>query len=144
MPVNPNNSKRDDNGVYSTVISEIAREGKCPFCQENLAAHHKNPILREGAYWLLTKNMYPYKGTSHHLLIILKRHTTRFEEIDKDEFAELQELISWYTRENNVTGGSIFMRSGDTSLTGASVEHLHAQFVSRDLDFKEPLLVKLG
>src|SRR5258706_13991536 len=50
------------------VMQEIEKQGHCPFCRENLDKYHKNPILKEGKYWLLTENQWPYEHVKHQLL----------------------------------------------------------------------------
>ncbi len=144
--VNPSNAKRpDDNkGVYAKTIEEIEKNNVCPFCFNNLSKYHKKPIIKENDGWLLTENMYPYKGTKIHLLLIHKRHITSIEEVSSKDWSLLQEIITFSIKEFNIKGGSFFIRFGNSTVTGATVSHLHAQLVVRDLEKKDPILARLG
>jgi diadenosine tetraphosphate (Ap4A) HIT family hydrolase len=144
--VNLENTQHRPTGVYGNVISQIKKDGVCPFCPESLAKYHKNPIIKKGAFWLLTDNMYPYEGAKYHALLIHKAHITSFSEISKEAWDELNEFINYFTRENNIPGGTLIMRFGDTRYTGASVSHLHANFVSPDgeNEDRKPIIARIG
>jgi len=72
--VNIDNTKRPEGaGKYGNVISQIQKDGVCPFCPEQLKNYHKNPIIEETESWLVTNNMYPYKNAKHHILFIHKK-----------------------------------------------------------------------
>ncbi len=145
MSVNQQNSKRNDGGEYSRVITEIANDGNCPFCPGPMyLKHHKEPIIEETSLWLFTKSSYPYTGTKVHFFFILKRHAVRIEDLTDEEFLEIQSLLRKYLPMHGITGGSLFMRSGDTSLTGSSVEHIHAHYISREPEHPDPIMVRLG
>ena len=141
-----NTAHRPDGGKYGKVIDQIKKDGVCPFCPENLLKYHKNPILKEGFYWVLTKNMYPYEGAKHHILIIHKKHIEKFEEIVPEAWSEIRRLVESFTKEENILGGTFMMRFGDTAHTGASVSHLHANLVSPDAEDKnrKPIIVRVG
>jgi diadenosine tetraphosphate (Ap4A) HIT family hydrolase len=144
--VNFDNTAHRSTGRYGDVISQIHKDGVCPFCPESLAKYHKNPILKEGAFWLLTDNMYPYEGAKYHELLIYKTHITSFAEISKEAWDELNDFIRYFTEQHKIPGGTFFMRFGDTRYTGASVSHLHANFVSPDGEDKErkPIIARIG
>ncbi len=133
-------------GVYDSVISQIAKEKVCPFCPDQLATYHKNPILHEDEYWLVTDNMYPYKDTKTHLLFIHKEHIVHLSELSSTAWKELQALTNKFIQDKKIPGGTLLIRFGDTSYTGASVNHLHAHLVSSDPE-KEgyaPVLARIG
>lgn len=128
--VNPNNAGRPGDDLYTNFIKDIAERGECPFCAENLANYHKNPILYETDHWLLTDNMYPYKGAVQHLLIIHRDHIESIEEVGPDAWRELQQVIKYAKKLRGIKGGALLMRFGKTAYTGATVAHLHAQMVA--------------
>jgi len=129
MFVNHDNTKaRSNTDTYGNVISQIAQDGVCPFCPEHLAKYHKKPII-EKKYWVLTDNMYPYKPFLQHKLIIHKEHITHVNELSKEAWIELQNIVKEETSAKNISGGTFIMRFGDTHFTGASVSHLHAHIV---------------
>lgn len=144
--VNTDNSKRPSDDVYSNVIKKIQEDNVCPFCPDQLANYHKNPIIKEGKFWTLTTNMYPYKNSKYHFLLILKAHKSDTKELSNEEWFELHDHINWLTDTYKFPGGSLMMRCGDTAHTGASVSHLHAHLVTPDFDNpnREPILTRLG
>ncbi len=145
--VNIDNSTRpagDDK--YKKIIEQISKDDVCPFCEEHLLKYHKNPIIKSGTFWTLTTNMYPYKNSKYHFLIIHKGHITTTKDISKDAWLELYETINWIENEYDISGGTFFMRCGDTSKTGASVTHLHSHLVTPDKDKPgyEPVIARIG
>jgi diadenosine tetraphosphate (Ap4A) HIT family hydrolase len=141
--INLNNARQQD---QIEVMQKIADQNHCPFCAENLQHYHKEPILKETAHWLVTKNQWPYPHTKHHFLLIYKKHATSLQELDieagKELFALMQELAEKYQFE----GGGLAMRFGDTDFSAGTVNHLHVQLIVPDAmaeDF-EPVRIKLG
>lgn len=114
---------------YTAVINEIIAAGNCPFCNEHLPKHHKNPILFENDSWILTKNGWPYAGTEFHLLVLAKRHVTEMTDLSETEQHHFFNCISWFKETYTTTGWTVLWRNGDTALTGASVNHLHAHII---------------
>ena len=126
--VDMDNARLPDQRVAMERI--ITRE-HCPFCPENLAREHKRPLLKEGVYWLVTENQWPYENTEIHLLFVLKRHTDELRGLRPEEWAELLALVS-STEEYlkiSVPGGGLGIRFGDSSFSGSTVNHLHAHFI---------------
>lgn len=132
--------------TYKNVIKKIAQDGVCPFCPENLAKYHKNPILKEYKYWLLTDNAYPYEEAKYHLLLIHRDHIETFEELSGEAWMELQSVLNEAVRDRRIKGGTLLMRFGETSHTGASVTHLHANLVSPDGEDKnrKPIITRIA
>lgn len=121
-----------DTGVrsnYSDTLAEIIADGFCPFCEAHLTKHHKNPILLKGKYWLVTKNAWPYEGARFHFLFIARSHVENIESVKPPMWQELQTLYKKLVRIHNLSGATLLLRSGETGLTGASVNHLHAHLV---------------
>lgn len=129
------------------LMQKIERDGVCPFCKEYFPAYHPKPILKETDYWFVTTNMSPYEGTRHHFLLVYKpEHITSPDQISGEAQRELFTHISSLNKEYKITGGAFFMRYGDTSYTGSSVEHLHAHVISgvKKSEDTEGIHVKLG
>ena len=118
--------------TYEGVIKAIQEHKVCPFCPKHLATYHKNPIEINKKYWLATRNMYPYRATKHHLLLIHKKHIEHISEISKAAWAELHQVLKSLSKSKKITGGTALIRFGDTHFTGASVTHLHAHVVQSD------------
>lgn len=117
------------------VMEEIRKQGHCPFCRENLEKYHKKPILKEGKFWLLTDNQWPYEKVKHQMLAIYKTHVEHITEIDPEAGKELFEMFAQASKERNIEGGGVAMRFGSSihGNYGSSVLHIHAHLVEPDL-----------
>ena len=131
---------------YKNIIRKIATDGVCPFCPQNLKRYHKKPIIKTGQYWILTENMYPYSGARHHILIIHKKHIETILDISSHAWRELATFVQKEAKKRNIAGGTFYVRFGDTSYTGATVTHLHANLISPDVAKKnrKPILTRVG
>lgn len=141
--INLNNARETE---QIKVMQKIADQAHCPFCSENLRLYHRQPILKEGEYWLATKNQWPYPHTKHHLLLIYKAHATKLADLHPAAGAELFTLIQELEQEFAFEGGGLALRFGDTDFSAGTVNHLHVQLIVPDAlaeDF-EPVRVKLG
>ena len=127
-------------------MTQIEKDGVCPFCMEHFLKYHPKPILDENACWVVTENMSPYEGSVHHFLFVSKRHYTKPEEMNDEEKKALFDLIGLMVKKNNILGGSVVIRFGDTRFTGASVDHFHAHLVVGDTndEEREGLRTKIG
>lgn len=141
--VDIDNSRLEEQRV---VMEQIIEAGHCPFCRENLQKYHKQEILKEGEYWLVTKNQWPYKHTKVHLLIIYKQHATNLTELDPKSGVELLEFVQWAQEKFQIPGGGWAMRFGDTNYSAGTVAHIHVQFIMPDIDHPEyePVRIKIG
>jgi diadenosine tetraphosphate (Ap4A) HIT family hydrolase len=124
-------------------MRKIAAEGFCPFCPENMQKYHEPPILRTGTHWYVTPNMYPYDHTKHHFLFVTNEHITNSNNLSAAAWAELQEHIAWLSKEYKMETGTFLMRSGDMKKNGATVLHLHAQYIVA-ADPNQPVMTRVG
>lgn len=124
-------------------MKKIAEGGFCPFCPEHMKKHHEPPILKTGTHWYVTPNMHPYDNTAHHFLIVTNAHLTDSRDLSPAAWVELQELTNWIITEHNIECGTLIMRSGDMSKTGATVLHLHAQLIVGS-DPDKPVITRVG
>ncbi len=129
--VDLDNARYDD---QRDVMKEIINQNHCPFCLENLRKYHKQPILQEGKYWVITPNQWPYDNTKIHLLAIYKQHATTLEELDPAAGAELISMFAEIVKKEKIKGGGIAMRFGDTEYSAGTVNHIHAQFLVPDIE----------
>lgn len=143
--VDLDNARVDD---QREVMKEIIDADHCPFCLENLRKYHKQPTLKEGSYWLVTKNQWPYVHTKLHLLFIYKTHAVKLSELNPAAGKELVELAQWAEKEFSIPGGGLALRFGDTDYSAGTVAHLHAQILQPDIDASgyddKPVKVKIG
>ncbi|OGC76121.1 hypothetical protein A2619_02060 [candidate division WWE3 bacterium RIFOXYD1_FULL_39_9] len=137
------NARFDD---QKAVMQKILESGDCPFCPENLAKYHHGKVLREGNSWILTFNQWPREHAKYHLLLILKEHAVSLAELSQEASNEFFDHMRWAERRFMVRGGLLFMRFGETEYSGASVNHLHAQFIVPDKEAPnfEPVRFKVG
>ena len=142
--LNHDNARTEE---QKALMAKIESDGVCPFCATHFKKYHPKPIIKETTYWFLTENMSPYEGTSLHLLFVYKpAHINTLPQVSPDAASDLFALLAWATEKFHIEGGSFFMRFGNMSWNGSSVEHLHAQLiVGKEKDtLAEPLKVKLG
>ena len=134
---------RDD---YVQVLEAIIAAGFCPFCEEHLFKHHRKPILFRSRYWLVTENSWPYKGSRFHFLFIARTHIEATENLTTAAWIDLYHLYQKVAHESCLLGGTLFIRSGDTNITGASVNHLHAHLVvgGKRTEGAEPITALVG
>ncbi len=131
---------------YTEILKKIQREGLCPFCEENVIKYHPNPILFKNSHWIVTTNAWPYEGSKHHFLLISRKHIESAAEATPESWKSLGTAFKKICRDQKLTGESLFMRSGDSRMTGASVSHLHAQIVAGSVRNKNsaPILALMG
>jgi len=113
-------------------MERLLIDNVCHFCREGFEKRHSAPIIYETDFWFIAANNYPYNGTIYHYLIIPKVHIKKYSEMTDDLSAHLTQAVYWLENHLNVSGYSIFVRSGDTRITCATLEHLHVHFVVGD------------
>jgi diadenosine tetraphosphate (Ap4A) HIT family hydrolase len=118
--------KRSD---YTRILNAIIAGGFCPFCEEHLFKHHRQPVIYKNKYWLVTKNSWPYKGSKFHFIFITRSHIEKTEDMSPMVWKELQNIYKKVIKESKINGATLMIRSGDTRYTGASVNHLHAHLI---------------
>lgn len=110
-------------------MEDIQGAGVCPFCTENLHKYHKKSIIKQGDFWLLTENQWPYENTRRHLLAIARQHVEMLAQLPKGSGDELVELFAWASKQFAIKAGGLAMRFGSMESTGATVSHLHAHLI---------------
>jgi ATP adenylyltransferase len=111
-------------------MEELQAAGICIFCPEHVGEHHPEPVERTGAHWYVTRNAYPYAGTTAHYLIVARLHVTAFDELPDEAGTELWAMKRWLKERLGAPATAAVERSGEMRLTGSSVAHLHAHFVA--------------
>jgi dihydrofolate reductase len=131
------------------IMKTIQEEGFCPFCPEHYEKSGLMPILKEGKYWHIRQNRWPYENTRIHLIVIHNAHAEKISDLAPEAAQELFELAKWFETEYKVSGGGIGIRFGDPRVNGATVNHLHAHFITADITDKKnpqykPVRVRVG
>jgi diadenosine tetraphosphate (Ap4A) HIT family hydrolase len=124
--VNPKNTRSKG---YAQVLKRIQKDKVCPFCTAHFLKYHTRPILKNGRHWILTENFNPYPGTTHHLLVVSKKHVAHFKDLPPAAHAELFAILAPELKRRGIKGGGLFMRFGDGDYNFSSVGHLHAQLI---------------
>ena len=131
LVVRPANTRSAEQRIH---MEQIAADGVCPFCPENLPTYHKRETLEKGAYWTLTKNDFPYKGSKSHYLAILNRHASGLTDLTPVEGAELIDMFSRVAKKENISGGAVAMRFGNHPKLRNSISHLHVHLIEPDVE----------
>lgn len=110
-------------------MEELIRTGQCHFCREGFENRHSAPIIYEDDNWFISANNFPYAGSVHHFLVVPKTHITRVSELSTEDRVKLFDAFAWLEKYLNTPGEGIFVRSGNMAYTGATLGHLHFQFI---------------
>ena len=128
------------------IMQELQSEGKCPFCMENLFLFHTEPVLNAGPFWIVTRNMFPYKHTLHHFLLIARHHLESVNDFPDQMVLEAHQHRKWLIGEFQLTGGAFCQRFGDTNLSAGTLTHPHEHLIVPDLHSPgyAPVRFKIG
>jgi ATP adenylyltransferase len=113
-------ARSDDQRAY---MEDLEERGICVFCPE----HQRAEIHLEGEHFYVTRNLWPYRGTKEHWLIVPRAHVRAFDELPDEAGAELWALKRQLKGDASAT--ATVERSGDMRYNGGSVAHLHIHFV---------------
>ncbi len=118
----------------------------CAFCRENIATEQREPIEYETNHWIVKKNDYPYKDTSLHLLLIPKEHVLTISHLSTAARSDFLECVNYCETTWSLKSYALGMRSGDMTLNGGSVAHIHAHIVVGDTkqEIHEPVRFKMS
>ena len=120
-------ARTDEQRAY---MEGLQADGICIFCPEHVGEYHAHPVEREGEHWYVTRNAYPYAGTTDHFLIVPKRHVRSFDELPDAAGAELWALRRWLKERLAPVAMATVERSGDMRFNGGSVAHLNVHVVA--------------
>ena len=89
----------------------------------------EQPKLFFGEYWYVSENKYVYDNIAHHFLIASTNPIYTYEEISKEMWLELEEIVNRLKQEYDIPGGGLCLRFGDCSYSGASLKRVHAHLI---------------
>lgn len=110
-------------------MEDLKQKGLCFFCEQNYLKVGGSPPFITNERWYVKDNDYPYSGTVNHILIVPKRHVTRLDELNQEEWNLLFPLLSRLKASHHEPGEAMFVRSGDMRYTGGTLDHLHFHYV---------------
>ena len=116
-------ARSDDQRAY---MEDLEARGICVFCPE----HNRAKVVIDGEHFYVTENLWPYSGTTAHLLIVPKAHVRAFDELPDEAGVELWSLKRRLKAELGADATATVERSGDMRYNGGSVAHLHIHFVT--------------
>ena len=124
----------------------LDERGVCSFCRDNLEKETTSPIEFETDHWVAKANDFPYERTSHHILLIPKKHTSNIRDLSPEAQTEFLSLVAKIEQKYQFKSFAIAMRSGDMRFNGGTVDHLHAHIVVGNTDDPnhEPVRFKLS
>jgi ATP adenylyltransferase len=111
-------------------MEDLEAAGICVFCPEHVAQHQPEPIEHSGRHWYVTRNRYPYEGTTTHYLIVARQHVVSFDELPDEAGAELWSIKRMLTAQLEPAAIATVERSGNMLYNGGSVAHLHVHLVA--------------
>jgi len=111
-----------ERGFYDRVLKEVAKRGKCVFCDLK-----DKYIIAEKDNVVLTVALYPY--IDGHLLIVPRRHIKSTKELTRKEklavFALLKRGEGLLRKEKGDKNFWFLVREGEGVKAGKTVNHLH-------------------
>ena len=125
-----------EKGFYDQVLTEVAKRGKCVFCdlKEKYLIEKKDSVV-------LTVALFPY--VDGHLLIIPRRHIEHMRALNKKEREAVFDLVK---RGKDILKDKLkvenvwfLLREGQGIKTGKSVKHLHFHLIPYS-----PEVIKMG
>lgn len=108
----------------------IYGQDNCPFCNDK---DNKNPIVWRWKKWFIVHNLFPYSGTSKHIMALPYEHKKYSTDLNDEELLELKEIHKfvkdWFWEEN-------YFSCTRESMWNRSVEHIHIHFIPGRLQWK--------
>jgi diadenosine tetraphosphate (Ap4A) HIT family hydrolase len=116
-------ARSDDQRAY---MADLEERRICVFCPE----HQRAEVEIDGEHFYVTRNLWPYRGTKEHWLIVPRAHVRAFDELPDEAAVELWALKR--RLKGDAAATATVERSGDMRYNGGSVAHLHIHFVILD------------
>ena len=125
-------------------MARLEAQGICVFCPEHVAEYQREPVEYEGEHWYVTRNGFPYQGTTDHYLIVARRHVVGFEELPDEAGAELWAIRRELAGRLQPVALATVERSGDMRFNGGSVAHLHVHLVALEPEPSETVRFRVS
>ena len=142
MIVDPRNGRTPN---YKSELVRIQRARLCPFCPGGKTlTEGKDPVIAQNSHWIAIDSHTPVKGAKTHWVIFPKKHKTRLSEVTVGDWHMFTDLLNELKKKFDVTGGAVYIREGDSEITGATVLHLHLNYVVPDNEAEQAVCVFFG
>ena len=121
---------------YYAHMQETVAKGVCCFCDKEAK---EKTCIKEGEFWWIKPNDFPYRRHAHHFVIVLKgdHYSTEndLSNISPDAWAELGKIIQWAAKKYGILGGGIVLRFGLRRYNASTLTHVHAHIQAPDLTY---------
>lgn len=142
MIVDPRNARTEE---YRQELLAIQRSRKCPYCPGGKTlVSGEDPIIAENSHWYAIDSHTPVANSEVHWVIIPKQHKTDIGEITGADWHMLTELVQPLKKQRGIKGGGILLRENDTQTSGATVQHVHLNYMVNNLAADEAIKVFIG
>ena len=109
----------------------LKEQGRCYLCQEGSKEENTLPrISWESEHFYLTPNDFPQAGSTAHTMIVPKKHRVHPTDLTAVERIAIFEICEMVMEKFEIPGFSVYVRMGDMSYTGATLDHLHFQLIA--------------
>jgi diadenosine tetraphosphate (Ap4A) HIT family hydrolase len=111
---------------YSCTVANTTDPKNCPFCQQEIIERQQ---IHESSLFRLFYSLTP--AVEGNLLLIPKRHVTRFENLDRLELLEVHQALQWVPRlfEMIYQAKEYLILQKNGALAGQSVAHIHFHLI---------------
>ncbi|HSE56985.1 MAG TPA: hypothetical protein VLB02_02790 [Candidatus Paceibacterota bacterium] len=107
----------------------IIADGVDPFDPQYVENYLEGTVILESDHWYAFQNDHPYDNIQLQLVIVTKKFFKDSYDLPDDVWLDLKAIKNKLRDQFEITGGGFVMRFGDTTLSGGTVVHLHAQII---------------
>lgn len=123
-------------------MEDLDARGVCIFCPEHIT-EDAAPVQFESDHWMVKDNLFPYKNTDIHLLLIPKEHVTTLTALSRAAQIGYFDALKWAEEEYKLDTYALVTRSGDMKGNGGSIEHIHTHLIVGDIDNPDHEVVRV-
>ncbi len=118
--------------VYEQYVRGVrdALTDRCPFCQLDPSYNH---VCCENEYWMAWQSPSPLAHTTHHLVVVPRRHVMGMDElVDETEGAAFLAIMRQLRGMHGIKSSGLLCRDGNATLSAGTIEHLHWHLIVPD------------
>ncbi len=124
--VDINNTRGEE--MYQKWL-KIIEAGVDPFDPDQVEKWIGGKIILQTDHCYAFENDHTYDNIEHQIVIVTKQFFDDSYDLPDEVWLDLKNIKNLLRGKYGITGGGFVMRFGDTSLSGGSVVHLHAQLI---------------
>jgi diadenosine tetraphosphate (Ap4A) HIT family hydrolase len=126
-----------DNHRTEEQLADMRRleaAGVCIFCPDSGNEPTERLIIHRTAHWTVRRNLFPYRGTRVHLLLVPDEHVTDLADLSPAAQADFWAALAWTRDEHRLTHYGLVTRNGLCEYTGGTIRHVHVHIAQGDVD----------